>query len=173
MSIYPRPAIVTLLAALHLIVGPLFILLALLGETTWAEYIMLPNIREGVLQTALVLDGLFMVVGGILMWRGPKLGWFFAITLFIASAVRNAAGFVLIEDVLNEFGMPAAGVEWYYIEYVIRAVIAVVCIPIFMTRPVVDFFGIDERRERGYVALIAAVCIGIAIVFYLMRRTFV
>lgn len=173
MSIYPRPAIVTSLAALHLIFGPLLILLAFLGETTWAEYIMLPNIREELLQTALILDGLFMIVGGILMWRGPKFGWYFAITLFIVSAIRNAAGFVLIEDVLNEFGMPAEGIEWYYVEYVIRAVVAVVCVPIFMTRPVADFFGVDERRERGYVALIAAAFIGIAVVFYLMRRMFV
>jgi hypothetical protein len=148
-------------------------LIALVGDTTLAEYIMLPNIDEQVLQVALGLDGLFVTIGGVLMWKGPRIGWFYSILLFVASAVRNVAGFVLIEDVLDEFGMPADGIEFYFAEYVLRAVIAVACIPIFMTRPVTDFFGIDERRERGYVAVITALCIGLAFVLYFMRRMFV
>lgn len=172
-TIYPRPTFVTYLAMFHVVAGFFLIVLGFVGSTAWAEYIMLPNIRPSILRGALVLDGALMMAGGALMYGGRRFGWFYSVTMFIASTVRNAAGFILIQDVLDEFGMPLTGIKWYYAAYVIRAIVALSLVPIFMTRPVTDYFGIDERRQRLYVGVIAVGCLIAAAIVYSMRRMFV
>ncbi len=169
----PRPALLTAIAAFHLVSGISLIALAAAGVVSAGEWVLIPNLASNVVTIAMFGFGIHNVLVSVGLFSGFRWGWFLAQFGFVLAVVRNAMGFVLIENVKDEFGELANGVEVYFFSYVARAIVAMVLTQYMLTRTVSDQYRVDENTARRFTLVAAVVCILLAATAYVLRRVLV
>jgi hypothetical protein len=78
------------------------------------------------------------------MWLGKTWGWWLGTFYYVYSIFRNANALITIPALVEQFGEPTRGAEYYYVKHGTRIIIHFFLILYFYKGNVVNYFNLGE-----------------------------
>jgi tetratricopeptide (TPR) repeat protein len=149
-----RPKGIAALAVLQILGGAMTIASIVLGNWANSESLSGSGLSWSSLSAPLVVYGALGIAAGIGMWRGKAWGWWLAAFSYVHGIVRNVGSLLAIPDLLDMFGEPAQGVDYYYAREIVQIGGALLIGGYWFRRKLLTFFGLaDLSRLRAVLTL--------------------
>lgn len=89
---------------------------------------------------AILVLACLSTLGAIGMWLGKKSGWWIGATYFVYVCLLSLQAVLQVPTLVEEFGEPERGVQYYYVQYIGRAIVHALLFLYFFKSNVTEYF---------------------------------
>ncbi len=127
------------------------------------------GVSSFLLTTVITFMGVIILIAGIGMFKGERWGWFISLYYQAFNIGRNALAGIYLFMSRDELIFAGVNLSEQYIKFSGRVLIGIAILYYFVSRPVMEYFEINQSKKLSYVMKM----IGIAIVTLIIRDVLV